>query len=62
MTKEERIEKFLEDWETGEEMIKFIKENKIYNYAAFFNYCRKNNEKWFKKLCDTPNFRKYFYN
>ncbi|MBR5874959.1 MAG: hypothetical protein IKY90_09545 [Oscillospiraceae bacterium] len=55
----------MDRWESfavGEEIIKYIKKNKITNYAEFMLYCRKNNEKWFKKLCDTPNMRKYFRN
>lgn len=52
-------------WENivvGEEIIEYIKKNNIKNYAAFLMYCSKNNKKWFKKMCDTPNMRKYFKN
>ena len=58
----DKWENFAESFEVGEEIIKYIKEHKITNYAEFMKYCRKNNYRWFKKMCSTPNMRKYFYN
>ena len=44
----------------AEEMIEYIKKNKIYSYNEFLNYCMENNEMWFKKLIDNPSFKNYF--
>jgi len=44
----------------SEEMIQFIKENKIYSYDEFLDYCMENNEIWLKKLIDNPSFKNYF--
>lgn len=55
----------MDRWESiavGEEIIKFVKMQHIENYAKFMIYCKENNPKWFKKMCDTPNMRKYFRN
>ncbi|MBQ8603726.1 MAG: hypothetical protein IJ410_02625 [Oscillospiraceae bacterium] len=51
-----------ESFNTGDEIINFIKENKITNYSEFLIYCKNNNKKWFLKMCRTPNMRKYFKN
>lgn len=42
------------------EIIEYIKENKIYNYYDFLDYCMDNNEVWFEILIDNPSLKNYF--
>lgn len=59
MSKWEKID---HSFAVGEEIINYIKTQHITNYAEFMIFCKNNNSEWFKKMCDTPNMRKYFLN
>ena len=43
-----------------QQMTNHIKENKIYNYYDFLDYCMNSNEVWFKILIDNPSLKNYF--
>lgn len=43
-------ERYLKRSEIIQEMKKFCKENRIYNFSVFCEYCRKNNQEWFREL------------
>lgn len=52
-------ERYLKRSALIEEMKQFCKDNKIYNFAVFTDYCRKNNQEWFKELVSETQVCKY---
>lgn len=53
------VEKYLRRSELIQEMKRFCKEKKIYNFAVFCEYCRNNNQEWFEELVTGTQVFKY---